>query len=94
MQLKLLDKNSAQNMNTHTKTWTFSYSLNNSKRNNGHRGTDLSISVRMTGRLAAMFVFVPNFLPNGRSQTTASTLALGRGSTAHTHTEENRQAKR
>lgn len=38
----------------------------------------------MTGRLAAMFVFVPNFLPNGRSQTTASTLALGRGSTAHT----------
>lgn len=54
--------------------------------------TDLSISVRMSGRWAAMFVLVPNFLPNGRSQTTASTLALGRGSTAHT--EENGQTKR
>lgn len=41
----------------------------------------------MTGRLAAMSVLVPNFLPNGRSHTTASTLALARGSSA-----EQRQA--
>lgn len=48
------------------------------------KGTNLSISARMTGRLAAMSVLEPNFLPNGRSHTTASTLALGRGRAAHT----------
>lgn len=37
----------------------------------------------MSGRLAAVFVLLPNFLPNGRSQTTASTLAHGRGMTAN-----------
>jgi len=51
-----------------------------------HTHTHLSISVRISGRLAAMLVLVPNFLPNGKSQTTASTLPLDRGSPTHTHT--------
>lgn len=51
---------------------------------NDIEGTNLSISARMSGRLAAMSVLEPNFLPNGRSHTTASTLALGRGRAAHT----------
>lgn len=44
----------------------------------------------MCGRLSAILVLVPNFLPNGRSHTTASTLALGRGSTARTESRQPR----
>lgn len=51
---------------------------------NDKKGSNLSISARMSGSLAAMSVLEPNFLPNGRSHTTASTLALGRGRAAHT----------
>ena len=64
--------------------------------------THLSISATMTGRLAAMFVLVPNFLPNGRSQIRAWTLPLGRGRAAGAQrsrgaqrsTEEHRGAQR
>lgn len=49
-----------------------------------NRNSYLSISVRMSGRLTAMSILVPNFLPKGKSHTTASTLALFRGSSAHT----------
>lgn len=67
-QLNLLDRKSPQYI-VHIQT---------------HTHTNLSISVRMSGRLSAMFVLVPNFLPNGRSHTTTSTVLLGRGITEHT----------
>lgn len=55
------------------------------------RETHLSISPRMSGSFAAMFVLVPNFLPNGRSQMTASTLELGRGRAVHKEKDKQEQ---
>lgn len=46
--------------------------------------TNLSISVRMRGNLVAISTLVPNFLPNGRSHTTTSTLPSDSGITART----------
>lgn len=46
--------------------------------------TNLSISVRMRGNLVAISTLLPNFLPNGMSHTTTSTLPSGSGITAYT----------